>query len=92
VAALPLILRGTRRAVLALSHRALPRLTADNLIRAQSRVILTILTLSLALLMITAITGVTSFSLNVAMKQAMGQRRPGVGSLSPCRRWGRGRP
>jgi putative ABC transport system permease protein len=69
--ALPLILRGTRRAVLALSRRALPRLMADNLIRAQSRVILTIFTLSLALLTITAVTGVTSFTLNVAMKQTM---------------------
>jgi putative ABC transport system permease protein len=71
VAALPLILRGTRRVVLTLSRRVLPRLMADNLIRAQSRVILTIFTLSLALLTITAVTGVTSFTLNVAMKQTM---------------------
>jgi putative ABC transport system permease protein len=70
-AALPLILRGTRRAVLALNRRALSRLMADNLIRAQSRVILTILTLSLALLTITAVTGVTSFTLNVALKQGL---------------------
>jgi hypothetical protein len=68
---LPLILRGTRRLILLTSQGALLRLMADNLIRAQSRVILTILTLGLALLLIVTVTGVTSFTLNVALKQGV---------------------
>jgi putative ABC transport system permease protein len=67
---LPLILRGTRALLLCLSPgRALPRLIADNLIRAPGRATLTILTLGLGLLMMVTVSGVTTFTFNVTIQQ-----------------------
>jgi putative ABC transport system permease protein len=52
---------------------AVPRLTADNLLRARSRVLLTILTLAIALLTITSVTGITTFSFQVVTTQIVAQ-------------------
>jgi putative ABC transport system permease protein len=55
------------------SCSAVRRLTADNLARARGRVLLTIITLVIALFTITSVTGITTFSFQVVTTEIVAQ-------------------
>jgi putative ABC transport system permease protein len=71
---LPSLVSGVSNGVRRISVRwgTVERLAADNLIRARRRVTLTILTLTIGLMMIVGVTGMTTFSFDVIVNYAIG--------------------
>jgi len=71
---LPSLVSGVSDGVRRISVRwgTVERLAADNLIRARRRVTLTILTLTIGLMMIVGVTGMTTFSFDVIVNYAIG--------------------
>jgi putative ABC transport system permease protein len=71
---LPSLVSGVSDGVRRISARmgTVERLAADNLIRARRRITLTILTLTIGLMMIVGVTGMTTFSFDVIVNYAIG--------------------
>ncbi|MCP4428923.1 MAG: ABC transporter permease, partial [Chloroflexi bacterium] len=74
---MPFLLWLTATAVRRISRNATYRLMADNLERAQSRTILTIITLVVGLMMIVSVTGIITFTFRVVFGQVTSQYNVG---------------